>query len=265
MSRDNDRGGLVIGGPARANLLPPEVGLAAKGRVLRRNAIALIILAVLVVIAGYAGGTFLALGAQAQLDAATARTQALIAEQGKYAEVRQVTTMLETATAAKQVGTSTEIDWKAYLEDIQASLPAGTLVTNVVAETATPLSTFAQPAVPLQGNRIGELTFTATSKSLPDVEKWLQALAELNGYVDASPGSVSLNDDTGTYEVSITMHIDEDALLLRYDDEAREARDQARAEKEAAEKEAAEKEAAESTGDENGDDTSGDAATDGGE
>lgn len=236
MSRDSGRsgGGLVIGGPARADLLPPEVGAAAQGRVARRNAIALVVLAVLVVVAAYAGATFLALGAQAQLDAASQRTQELVTEQAKYAEVRQVTAMLATAAAAKQVGMSTEIDWEDYLTDIQASLPAGTLVTNVVAETATPLTDFNQPSVPLQGDRIGELTFTATSPSLPDVEAWLQALSKLDGYVDASPGSISLNEETGTYEVAIKMHINKDALLLRFDDAARDARDKAKAERDAA-------------------------------
>lgn len=237
MSRDAGRsgGGLVIGGPAKADLLPPEVGAAAQGRVARRNAIALVVLAVLVAVAGYAGATFLALGAQAQLDAANQRTQDLVAEQAKYAEVRQVTAMLATAESAKQVGMSTEIDWKAYLTDIQNSLPAGTLVTNVVAETATPLTDFNQPSVPLQGDRIGELTFTATSPSLPDVEAWLEALSKLDGYVDASPGSITLNAETLVYEVSIKMHINKDALLLRFDDAARDARDKARAERDAAE------------------------------
>lgn len=235
MSRDSGRvgGGLVIGGPARADLLPPEVGAAARGKVARRNAVALVILTVLIVIAGYVGAMFLALGAQAQLDAANQRTQELLVEQAKYAEVRQVTTMLTTAAAAQQVGTSTEVDWKAYLTAVQDSLPAGTLVTNVVAELATPFTPFTPPTVPLQGDRIGELKFTATSSSLPDVQSWLEALTKLDGYVDASPGSVTLNEESATYEVTITMHVNKDALLLRFDKAALDAREKAKAEKEA--------------------------------
>ena len=227
----NDGGRLILGGPPQANLLPPEVGLAAKSRAMRRNATGLIVLAVLLVVAAYGGISVLALAAQGQLDTATARTQQLVAEQGKYSEVKQVTTMLEAAGAAQQVGTSTEIDWEAYLTDIQNSLPAGTLVTNVVAETATPITPFAQPSVPLQGDRIGELRFTATSTSLPDVEQWLDALAKLSGYVDASPGSVTLNTDAKNYEVTITMHVNKDALLLRFDQAAKDARDKALADK----------------------------------
>lgn len=230
MSRDADKSGgrLVIGGPAQANLLPPEVGAAAQGRILRRNAIVIIIIAVLVVIAGYAGASVLSIASQAQLDAANTRTQDLIAQQNKYAEVKRVTSLLATGKSAQKVGMSTEIDWKAFLTDIQGSLPSGTLVTNFTAETATPLVDFTQPAVPLQGSRIGEITFTATSKSLPSVEVWLDALAKLHGYVDATPGSIVLNKESKLYEVAITMHINQDAFLDRFDDVALAARDASR-------------------------------------
>lgn len=238
-SGSKDGGTLVLGGAPHANLLPPEVELAARGRAMRRSAMALIALAVVIVIAAYGGATFLAIGANAQLDAANARTQELLTEQGKYAEVRHVTTMLQKAVDAQRVGTSTEIDWKAYLDDIQKNLPAGTLLTNVVAETATPITDFAPPSAPLQGDRIGELKFTATSTSLPDVQKWLDALALMAGYVDASPGSVTLNAEAKTYEVTITMHVSKDALLLRYDQAAKDARDKALAQKEQAAKDAA--------------------------
>ena len=62
--------------------------------------------------------------------------------------------------------------------------------------------------------------------SLPDVESWLHALAKLPGYVDASPGSVVLQSE-GAYQVNMTMHINKDVLLLRFDDVLREARDKA--------------------------------------
>lgn len=240
MSRKTQSSGrLIVGGPAQANLLPPEVGLAARGRAMRRSASALVVLSLFLVIAGFAGASVLALVEQAKLDATNVRTDQLVQEQSKYSEVQRVNSMLAAANAAQQVGTSTEIDWKAYLVNIQNSLPSGTLVTNVAADTATPLLDFAQPLVPLQGDRIGELRFTATSTSLPDVETWLEALAKLTGYVDATPGSVTLSADTTLYEVTITMHINADALLLRFDEEARAERDQATADAEAAAEEAA--------------------------
>ena len=232
--KKQSNGRLVVGGPAQANLLPPEVGIAAQARVMRRTASVLVVLSVILVLAAYAAVSVLTVVEQGRLDAANVRTDALVQEQSKYSEVQRVQSMLLAANAAQQVGTSTEIDWKAYLVSIQKSLPSGTLVTNVSAETATPIADFVQPSVPLQGDRIGELRFTATSTSLPNVETWLEALAKLTGYVDATPGSVSLNSQSELYEVTITMHINADALLLRFDEEALAAREQAAADKEAA-------------------------------
>lgn len=206
---------LVFGAPPRADLLPPEVEQRAKARSLRRTLGAVIVLTMVLVIVGYGAVSLLSITSQAQLDQANARTSQLLAEQAKYIEVRKVSNTLQTAVAARQVGSSTEIIWKEYLTEIQGSLPAGTIVTNFAAETETPIATYTPPSVPLQGERIGQLTFTATSASLPDVEAWLRALATLTGYVDAAPGSVTLKED-GTYTVAIVMHINSDALANRF-------------------------------------------------
>lgn len=215
---------LVIGAPPRASLLPAEVGLLAKARTLRRGLVALVFVVVLAVGAGYAGAAALATQSSHDLEAATERTQQLIAEQAEYMEVRQVSSMVNVATQARRVGVSTEINWKSYMAEIQQSLPKGTTVTNFAADTATPMKAYQEPTVPLQGERIGQLTFTAVSKSLPDVEAWLNALAELTGFVDATPGSVVLDTpgadakDT-SYSVNISMHINQDALANRFPDE----------------------------------------------
>ena len=207
---------LVLGGVPRANLLPPEVGLAAKARSLHRVLSVVVVAAMVVVGLGYAGATLRASQAQSGLDAENARTTSLLAEQAKYVEVRSVNNTLRLTTAARQVGASTEINWQAYLQSIQASLPAGTTVTDFTAASGSPWVAFVQPTVPLQGERIAELVFTATSPSLPDVQAWLNALRTLKGFVDASPGTVQLQEDDGTYEVKITMHISQEALSNRF-------------------------------------------------
>ena len=96
------------------------------------------------------------------------------------------------------------------------------------ASSGSPLDEFAQPTVPLQGERIAELAFSATSASIPDVQAWLNALAKLTGFVDAAPGSVTLSND-GTYKASITMHINEKALANRFAADAVKAKDSSEA------------------------------------
>ena len=210
---------LVVGGVPRADLLPPEVGLAVKARSLRRGLSVLVVAVMVVVGVGYGLATLKASQSQQQLATENARTASLLAQQTKYIEVRKVTSTLQAATAARQVGSSTEINWQSYLQSIQASLPAGTSITTFTAASGSPLVAFAQPSVPLQGERIAELTFAATSPSLPDVQAWLNALAMLKGFVDASPGTVTLAGG-GVYLVTITMHINEAALANRYADDA---------------------------------------------
>jgi hypothetical protein len=176
-----------------------------------------------VVGAGYGLASLQAGTAQQALEHVNQRTVELLAQQKKYVEVRKVTSDLALTTAARQVGSSTEVNWKSYLESIQANLPGGTTIVSFTGTTGSPQAEFAQPTVPLQGERIAELTFSAETASLPDVPAWLNALASLKGSVDASPGSVSLND--GIYTAAVTMHINEGALANRFPSDAAKATD----------------------------------------
>lgn len=217
--RSSTESRLVLGGVPRVNLLPPEVGQAAKARSLRAGLSLLVVAAMVVVGAGYGIASLHASTAQQALDAVNQRTVDLLAQQKKYVEVRKVTSDLALTTAARQVGSSTEVNWKSYLESIQASLPGGTTIVTFTATTGSPLVEFTQPTVPLQGERIAELTFSADTASLPDVPAWLNALASLQGFVDASPGSVTLSED-GIYTAIVTMHINEKALANRFPSDA---------------------------------------------
>ncbi len=209
---------LVLGGMPRVNLLPPEVAQAAKARSLHRG-LSLLVVAVMVLIgAGYGLASVQASSAQQGLDAANQRTVQLLAQQKKYIEVRKINSDLALTTAARQVGSSTEINWQSYLESIQSSLPSGTTIVTFNASTGSPLVEFAQPTVPLQGERIAELSFDATTHSLPDVPAWLNALAKLKGFVDASPSGVTLTD--GVYTAKVVMHINEQALANRFASDA---------------------------------------------
>ncbi len=206
---------LVFGAPPRANLLPPEVGLAVKARATRRGLAASVVAALVVVGLGFGLATVHLMQSDAQLNTETERTATLLADQGKYSEVRSVNSAIKSITAARQVGSSTSIDWQSYFQSIQASLPAGTAITTFSAKSGSPLVEFPQPTLPLQGERLAELNFIATSTSLPDVQAWLDGLAKLKGFVDALPGTVTLSAG-GTYQVGITMHINELALDQRF-------------------------------------------------
>lgn len=209
-----DSAAIVLGASPRADFMPPEIHLKRAQLRTRRGLRVGLFFVVVVTIAGCIGAWTLQVVAQAQLAIAQDQVQALAAEQETYVQVRDVQDTVKLIEAGQQVGASTEIDWKAYLIDLQATLPRGVVLDTVTIDSATPLAEFTQSTTPLQGERVASLSFTATSPTLPDVPKWLDGLATLKGFVDAVPGSVSLDEDV--YRVNVLMHINSDAFLKRF-------------------------------------------------
>ena len=215
MSRRSKIPNLIVGAESRVDLLPQELRVKRKGKVLRRRLGFLVVL-VAVVVAG-ASALARAQGVQARLDLAIEQSnaQSILLQQRKYGEVSKIQKQVDTIEAAQQVGTSTEINWKKYLISVQATLPLNVTLDSVTIDSATPFASYAQASAPLQGERIATLSFTAVSSTLPKVPQWLIALATLPGYADANPGSVT-RTETGSYSVSITMHINQAAFANRF-------------------------------------------------
>jgi len=206
--------GVTVGGAPRVDLMPPEIRLK-RSQLRTRRSLRLVLggVAVLTVVA--CGATW-ALGtvAQTALSAAQAQQQQLIAEQGKYADVTGVKDSISLIEAGQRVGDSTEIDWQDYLNKLQATLPGGVTLQTVTVDMATPLKAYTSSTVPLEGDRIATLAFSATSASLPSIPVWLDGLRTLPGFADATPGDVSLS--SGVYTANVTMHINTDAFVDRF-------------------------------------------------
>ena len=216
---------LVVGGQPRANLLPPEI--VVKRRQLKtRRALRVGVFFVFVgTVAACAGVWGLASVSQVALTSAQDEQAALAQEQLTYGEVRDVQSTIETVKAGQQVGSSTEIRLQEYLGKLEASLPKGMTLETVSIDTGTPMVAYSQSDTPLQGERVGAITFTAKSSTLPSTADWLRSLEKLPGFVDANPGSVHLDD--GVYTSQVVMHINAGAFSMRFDPEhiaAEEAR-----------------------------------------
>jgi hypothetical protein len=215
MSRVSRAANLVVGGESRVDLLPQELRVKRKGKVLRRRLGFLVILVAVVLVGASALVRAQAIQAKSDLSIAQANTQSILLQQRKYGEVSKIQKQVGTIQAAQQVGTSTEINWKDYLISVQATLPPNVTLDSVNIDSATPFASYAQASAPLQGERIATLSFTAISSTLPQVPQWLIALATLPGYADANPGSVT-RTETGSYSVNITMHINQAAFTDRF-------------------------------------------------
>jgi Tfp pilus assembly protein PilN len=208
---------LVVGGQPRANLLPPEIILKRKQLKTRRSLRAGVVLIAIVTAAGCVGAFGVSSVAQVALAVTQQQQQALVLEQAQYSEVSQVQQTIRTIVAGQQVGSSTEVDWRSYIVKLQKTLPEGVKITSVKVDTGTPMQLFPQSDAPLQGARVGAISFEASSKTLPDIPDWLRALATMPGFVDATPGSVKI--EGSTYTVQVLMHYNTDAYSMRFDPE----------------------------------------------
>jgi Tfp pilus assembly protein PilN len=206
---------LVVGGESRVDLLPLEVTARAQARTTRRGMVGVVALGLLVSAGAFVFATTIAGGSESRLAAEQERTRQLIATKGEFAEVTAIETQHTIGIAAAQIGASTEVDWKVFIGDVQGRLPEGVVIQGFVADTATPLQAYEQSESPLQGARIATLVFTAQSADLPQVEQWLNSLEQVVGFADATPGSITA-DEEGGYKTTITMHINTSAYSGRF-------------------------------------------------
>lgn len=154
--------------------------------------------------------------AQAALEREQSRTIALLAEQAEFSDVRATTATTELIVSAQQVGASTEIQWRPFVAAVQATLPADVVIVEFSINSASPITSLPQPESPLLGARSATIIFTAESPDLPNVRAWLDNLALIPGYTDATPGAVRLNEGTGLYEATITMGVSDAARSGRF-------------------------------------------------
>jgi Tfp pilus assembly protein PilN len=218
-SRSNGGAPLVVGGQPRANLLPPEVIL--KRRQLKtRRALRFGVVLVAIGTAAACVGTFgISTAAQVQLQLTQDAQNRVLMEQAQYQDVRDVQLTIDTIKAGQQVGASTEINWRDFIMELQQTLPAGVILKTVKVEGGTPMEAFLQSDAPLlQGTRVGSISFSAYSATLPDIPNWLRGLTKVSGYVDAIPGSVTEDEGSG-YSVEVLMHFNEGAFSMRFDPE----------------------------------------------
>lgn len=216
-------GNVAVGGAPRVDLMPPEIRVKRSQLRMRRK-LRLGLVGVFIVVVAACGGAW-AWGtlAQTNLVSAQSERQQLVTQQQVYADVTNVKDSIALIQAGQKVGDSTEIDWQVYLTKLQATLPSGVTLSTVAIDVATPLKSYTQATTPLQGDRIATIAFTATSTSLPSIPIWLDGLQTLPGFVDATPGAVTLTDST--YTATVTLHINDNAFANRFDKVAKKAAD----------------------------------------
>lgn len=215
---------LVPGAPRhpQVNLLPPEIRASRSLRRVKR--LLVIVLAATVAVAGlaYLWAANEVRVANAALEAAEAETARILAAQKEFAEVPQVLDQLAMATEARALGTSTEVLWRDYLDDLVASAPDDVAFESIDMSGATPMVAAEEWANPLLSEAPTVLAFTGRAIKVPDTAAWIDALEEIPNFVDAYVTSVAIaeedadGDKSSYYEVSGSVLVTRDAYASRF-------------------------------------------------
>jgi Tfp pilus assembly protein PilN len=206
---------LALGAVPRVHLLPREVEATQRGKALRRGLVFALVGVFVLVLAGIAAATVSLVGANAALTSEQSRTAGLLVQQKKFGSVTSVQGQVLDIKAAEILGAKDEIAWADYFAQIQATLPAGMSTTSIQA-ALVPAATQAIPGTnPLVGVHVATVTIAVESPQAT-ISDWLDSLAKLNGFVDATPGTVQFNTSTGRYDVNVVMHVSDKALANRF-------------------------------------------------
>jgi hypothetical protein len=205
---------LTLAGEPRVQLLPPIVQEREKARASRRTLVALVILSLVVVAAGYGLALFRAGSAQQALADARTETQEILAEQVTYAEGTRVATEVAQTQEAQRVVTSLEVLWGPVIDKVRRTLPAGAKLDSASVTGQAPWESALSPAGPLRYAHIGELVFVIKSDKPIDVVALAAKLAKIQGYADSTVISTLTDNDKIKTTVSLTLN--EAALSGRY-------------------------------------------------
>ena len=202
----------------QVNLLPPEVRAKRGLKVLKRwLGVSLLATLVLCVLA-FGASLMSAVAAQSDLVTAQVDTTRLQTEQQKYAEVPQVLNALASATAARTLGMSTEVQWKSYLDAIAAVMPAGASLQSITVSGATPMVAAPAPVSGLDKPSVGQIQFSGRIDTLPNTAAWIDALNAVPGFSDAwvSATAITETDKHVYYTVTSTVQVTDAAYAKRF-------------------------------------------------
>ena len=174
------------------NLMPPEIAEAQRLHQLQRAMVGAVALSALLVAGLYVHAKQGMTSAQNTLASAQSQNTSL---EAKYNALAYVQTDFTAAQAKREMlseAMSPEIRWSFILQDLTTTVPNNVWLNGLtVAETSLPGGTASSTsgAAPVPGSvtdGIGTVNFSGIAFQHDDVANWLQAVAKVKGFADAS-------------------------------------------------------------------------------
>ena len=213
---------LALGGIPRADLLPPEIKEEYKAKAAVRMLVIFVVAIAFVVAGGVGFATVSSISSQVSLQFERDRSLELVARQLDFAAAKQTADRVDEAIVARSLGTATEIDWRAYLDEVSSTLPDGVGLTKLVIAPVVVTEGAAEVENPLQQAAVATITITATSVTVPDVEAWFDDLAGITGFAGIAPPATVAGSPTEGYIVGLQLLVNDEAYLARFQNEAGE-------------------------------------------
>ncbi len=220
------KAGIDFGVLPQVNLLPLEIieKRSLKALKIRIGFAFVLLLAVIVVAYGFVQAEKSM--AQSRYDRASEETIRLKAEEAQYAEVPLILGQIANAQTALRDGMYREVLWKDYLGAIAGTVPDDGIIKLLSVEAATP--NVAGPAVAdgLQGDGIGQLSFSVNLVEMPDTVAWINELNQIPGFADARFAVAEYrkgpDDKDPTYEFTGTVRLMEEIYSHRFEPQPEE-------------------------------------------
>jgi hypothetical protein len=188
-----------------ANLLPPEIVLARRVKVLRKLVLVAIGGVLLLGVAGYVYGYLQKQDANSQLSAAQAHTSQLTAQQAKYEGVVAVTGQISQVKSQLSTLFAADVNGAALLTSILQHAPHGTISTlTLTLSSGQPPSAVAIPDA--NGHLpIGTITLSGDTSAMSDVATSVDQLKSLPGLVEIYPTTQQYDGKSVKYTIQLTL------------------------------------------------------------
>jgi len=207
---------IALGGPPRVHLLPPEIEGQRKVRAFRRSALAVLAASVLLVIVAIGAASLLLAASLAQQASEQSQGLQLATQIKKYSSVTGVQTQVDNIKAARPVAVKGETLWEPYIASVQATLPAGVVITSIVAKLdSASVAGDSSNSNPLNGDHVATVSVTAIGPQA-EVTTWLAQLVTLKGVVTATPGAVAVSPDPALYVANVDLLLSASVVAERF-------------------------------------------------
>jgi hypothetical protein len=204
------RDDVIIGASPRAHLLPPELAIAARARVIHRLLLLMVVAVLIVTGAGVVEAYRVAGVAKAALDDERAVTTSLLGQQTKYTSATDLDALVTAVTAATDYGVSTAVDWNAFIDELEDALPKGVNLDSVAPMANAPWEAPLGVTGPLRVDRVATLQLQVSSSKMLPITEWVRAVDTLPGFADSSIDGWRLEQEK--YITTITLNLGAGAL-----------------------------------------------------